>query len=96
VNLEAMALEVPVIGRCYGGTPEAVVDRETGFIVNPYDVAGVAERAVQIVADGGLRAGLGAAGRRRVVREFDVTRMAERYEAIYHDLMGGRRRGCDG
>jgi glycosyltransferase involved in cell wall biosynthesis len=96
VNLEAMALGVPVIGTCYGGTPEAVVDGKAGFIVNPYDVAGVAERAVQIVADGDLRAGFGAAGRRRVEREFDVTRMAERYEAIYDDLLAGRRRGRDG
>jgi glycosyltransferase involved in cell wall biosynthesis len=96
VNLEAMALGVPVIGTCYGGTPEAVLDRETGFIVNPYDLAGVAERAVQIVADGDLRDRLGAAGRRRVARQFDVTRMAGRYETIYHDLVAGPCRGRDG
>src|SRR3954451_24116353 len=38
VNLESMALGVPVIGTRLGGTPEAIVDGETGFLVNPFDL----------------------------------------------------------
>lgn len=83
VNLESMALGVPVIGTCHGGTREAIVDGETGFIVNPYDLDTVVERAVELLTDGDLRARLGAAGRARVAEAFDVARMAARYEAVY-------------
>ena len=41
VNLESMALGVPVIGTRLGGTPEAIVTRD-GFLVNPFDVEDVA------------------------------------------------------
>ena len=83
VNLEAMALGVPVVGTLLGGTPEAVIDGETGLLVNPYDVDAVAERALALLTDRPLRERLGANGRRRVREEFPVGRMAERYEAIY-------------
>jgi glycosyltransferase involved in cell wall biosynthesis len=83
VNLEAMALGVPVVGTRLGGTPEAVVDGETGFLVNPYDVGEVAERALRLIGDAELRARLGDEGRRRVCERFAVERMAARYEAIY-------------
>ena len=83
VNLESMALGVPVIGTRLGGTPEAVVDGETGFLVNPFDVADVAAKASRLIEDGGLRERLGTNGRRRVEACYSVERMAARYEAIY-------------
>jgi len=83
VNLEAMALGVPVVGTLLGGTPEAVKDGETGLLVNPYDVDCVAERALALLTDRTLRERLGENGRRRVREELPVERMAARYEAIY-------------
>ena len=83
VNLEAMALGVPVVGTLLGGTPEAVIDGQTGFLVSPYDLDAVAERALALLADRPLRERLGENGRRRVREEFPVERMAARYEAIY-------------
>ena len=88
VNLEAMAVGRPVVGTCYGGTPEAVADGATGYIVNPYDLDGVAARALALVEDGELRGRLGRAGRQRVEWEFTVEQMAARYEAIYGELAG--------
>ena len=86
VNLEAMALAVPVLGTCYGGTPEAIEDGVTGYLANPYDVDGVAARAVGVLDDGPLRAQLGKAGRQRVERKFTIQRMVERYESIYAEV----------
>jgi len=83
VNLEAMALGVPVVGTLLGGTPEAVTDGETGFLVSPYDVDAVAERALALLTDTGLRARLGEQGCQRVRERFQVEGMAARYEAIY-------------
>ncbi len=86
VNLEAMALGRPVIGTCFGGTPEAVADGETGYVVNPYDLDAVAARALALLDDDGLRSRLGRAGRERVEQDFTVRQMAARYEAIYRGL----------
>ena len=83
VNLESMALGVPVIGTKLGGTPEAIVDRETGFLVNPFDVDDVAAKALNVLRSADLRERLGTAGRARVANLYTVEQMAARYEAIY-------------
>jgi glycosyltransferase involved in cell wall biosynthesis len=83
VNLESMALGVPVIGTLLGGTPEAIVDQETGFLVNPFDVADVAVKALAIIQSDELRCRLGEGGRRRVAKRYTVEQMAAAYEAIY-------------
>ena len=83
VNLESMALGVPVIGTRLGGTPEAIVDHETGFLVNPFDVADVAVKALAIIQSDELRRRLGDGGRRRVAKRYTVEQMAAAYEAIY-------------
>jgi glycosyltransferase involved in cell wall biosynthesis len=83
VNLEAMALGVPVVGTRHGGTPEAVADGVTGVIVDPYAVDAVAEQAQRLLRDGALRRSMGAAGAKRVRDLFTVTRMAGDYEEMY-------------
>lgn len=50
VNLEAMAAMKPVVGTCFGGTPEAVVDGVTGFVTNPYDTGQMADK-IQYLLD---------------------------------------------
>ena len=83
VNLESMALGVPVIGTRLGGTPEAILDDETGFLVNPFDVDDVAAKALRLIGDDALRTRLGMNGRLRVAALYTVEQMAARYEAIY-------------
>jgi glycosyltransferase involved in cell wall biosynthesis len=83
VNLESMALGVPVVGTRLGGTPEAIVDGETGFLVNPFEIDDVAAKALALIRDDGLRLRLGEGGRRRVAKLYTVEQMAARYEAMY-------------
>jgi len=83
VNLESMALGLPVIATRLGGTPEAIVDGETGFLVNPFDLDEVAGRALTLLGEPALQTRLGANGRARVHECYTVERMAARYEAIY-------------
>jgi phosphatidylinositol alpha-1,6-mannosyltransferase len=63
VFLEASASALPVIVGDSGGAPDAVRDGETGFLVDGRDVSAVADRAARLLADDGLRARLGSAGR---------------------------------
>lgn len=83
VNLESMAMGLPVIATRLGGTPEAIVDRETGLLVNPFDIDDVAEKALMLLREPGLQCRLGTNGRSRVRDCYTVQQMAARYEAIY-------------
>ena len=60
-----------------GGSHEAVVDGETGFVVAPRDVAAVRAAIARLVADDELRARMGAAARRRAVDEFAYDRLGD-------------------
>jgi glycosyltransferase involved in cell wall biosynthesis len=81
--LEAMARGLPVVATRVGGTPEVVVDGETGFLVPPHDPAALAKAMVQVASDCERAQQLGEAGRRRVERHFDIRRMVADYEGLY-------------
>jgi glycosyltransferase involved in cell wall biosynthesis len=87
VNLEAQAAGTPVVGTCFGGTPEAVVDGETGFIVNPYNVDRLAGRIGQLLSDDALRARMGAQARRWVRQHYDWLTQGEKLVSLYQRIM---------
>lgn len=93
MNLEAMAASRAVIGTCFGGTPEAVVNGQTGHVVNPYDEAGVAQRIREVLTDEVQARALGHAGRARLEERFLVEQMAMRYEEIYQEAVGAQGSG---
>jgi phosphatidylinositol alpha-1,6-mannosyltransferase len=70
VFLEAMAFEKPVIGGNHGGTPEVIVDNETGFLVEHGDVDALADRIIRLLLDEELCQRMGRAGRRRVEENY--------------------------
>jgi len=70
--LEAMAAGVPVVASRVGGVAEQVADGETGLLVAPGDPAELAAALRRLAADPSLRRRLGAAGRARAERAFDL------------------------
>ena len=71
VFLEAAAAGVPAIAGRSGGSADAVVDGETGFVVDePRSVDDVADVLLQLLDDPARRGRLGAAARDRAVRSF--------------------------
>ena len=87
VILEAMAAGRPVIGTRVGGTPELVVDGETGLLV-PRNAPEALARAVEaLLADGPRRAALGAAARRRVAELRGAAGLAPLL-ALYQEVSG--------
>ena len=85
VFLEAAAAGVAQVAGDSGGASEAVVDGETGFVVDPTDVGAVAGAIERLLADGDLRARMGAAGRARAVEHFDYDRLAPQLAAAIED-----------
>lgn len=70
--LEAMAAGLPVVATPIAGVPESVIDHETGFLVEPGDVAGLARSLTTLLSDLGTRRRMGLAGRRLAEERFDV------------------------
>jgi glycosyltransferase involved in cell wall biosynthesis len=89
MNLESMAAARAVVGTCFGGTPEAVEDGVSGYVVNPYDEACVSDRIARIFKNPDEATQLGNAGRERLLERFTIEQMAARYEAIYEKARTG-------
>lgn len=66
VFLEAGACETAVIGARAGGVPDAVVHGETGLLVQPADVGGLADALHDLLTQPKVRARMGAAARARI------------------------------
>ena len=78
VFVEAAACGVPSVAGRSGGSHEAVVDGETGFVVPPRDVDAVRDALARLLGDDALRARLGAAARERAVTELSYDVLARR------------------
>lgn len=83
VVLEAMSHRCPIIVSCFGGAKEAVIDGETGFVVNPFDVAAVTERTFLLLNDSKLGQRMGHAAYDRVVNFFSLEHICQRYLHLF-------------
>jgi glycosyltransferase involved in cell wall biosynthesis len=83
MNIEAMAAKKPVVGTCFGGTPEIVVDGESGLIVDPRNSVTYAGALLTLLSDPMLRRRMGEAGRKRVEEHFSAKNMTRNYLALY-------------
>jgi N-acetyl-alpha-D-glucosaminyl L-malate synthase BshA len=87
VALEAMSCEVPVIATNVGGLPEVVVPGETGFLAPLGDTEVMADYALQIVRNPGLKEKMGKAGRKRAIEIFGKDRIVPQYEKYYESIL---------
>ncbi|HMG26812.1 MAG TPA: glycosyltransferase family 4 protein [Acidimicrobiia bacterium] len=78
VFVEAAACGVPSVAGRSGGSHEAVVDGETGFVVDPHDLPAVRAALQRLLSDDGLRTRLGRAARARAVEELTYDRQVAR------------------
>ena len=94
-TIEALAAGRPVVSTRVGGVPDVVEDGVDGFLAEPRDVDGLAERLERLARDPELRAEMGRRGRERVLSRYAVDRLVadvdELYRALLSDGGAGRR-----
>jgi phosphatidylinositol alpha-1,6-mannosyltransferase len=91
VYLEAGAYGKPVVAGQVGGATDAVIDEETGLLVDPLDPLAVAEAITRLLLDPALAGRLGSAGRLRA-ESFAWPLIVERVEAVLLDAIASRNR----
>jgi O-antigen biosynthesis protein len=87
VVLEALALGVPVIASRIGGLPALVRDGETGFLVEPGDVRGIARHLERLADDPAERERLKHSARAFAERTLDASAMNRAYEQALERLL---------
>ena len=92
VLLESMAAGAPTVATRVGGTPEALVNEETGLLVAPGDSRALATAIARLLDDRPLAAGLGQAARRLIADRFSVDRMVASTEQLYQELLARKLR----
>ncbi len=86
--LEAMAASLPVVASDVGGTREAVMDGQTGYLFAPGDAATLAQRLQCLAEDPVLAQHMGQQGRVRVREHFTRGRMVRETAGLYGRLLG--------
>lgn len=87
--LEAMAAGLPIVSTPVGGIPEAVADGAEGFLVQPGDVAALADRLARLASSPELAHRMGAAARAKVSRCFAAGVIVPQLETLYDELLEG-------
>ncbi|HEY3109224.1 MAG TPA: glycosyltransferase family 4 protein [Chloroflexota bacterium] len=87
VLIEAMASGKPVVATSIPGPRAVVDDGVDGFVVPPGDAAALAARIADLADGPALRAGMGAAGRRKVEQRYAWPHLAERLETHYRSIL---------
>lgn len=85
--LEAMAAGKPVVATAIGGTDEAVIHGETGFLVPPANPVELATVIRKVLSDKGLASRLAEAGKARAVKMFSSDAMVRGVTGVYEELI---------
>jgi phosphatidylinositol alpha-1,6-mannosyltransferase len=85
VFLEASATGLPVLVGDSGGAPDAVIDGETGYVVDGREPSAVAERLSSLLSEPEMRATMGAAGRDWVSRAWNWDVIADQLGQLLTD-----------
>ncbi len=83
VAVQALASAVPVVAYPLDGTPEVVIDGETGRLCRVGDAAEIAARIIELLRDSKLREKMGRRGQETVKTKFDWRRMSRILEEDY-------------
>ena len=87
VYLEALTAGVPIVGTRVDGAEEVITDGRNGYLLDPGDVEGIAERVLRLLNDDALRLGMSRRAATTLSAEFDIYEMVRQQEREYNRLL---------
>jgi glycosyltransferase involved in cell wall biosynthesis len=88
---EAMSAGLPSVVSRIPANLQLIDDGVHGWLTPVGDDAAMARALLSLFRDPALRARMGQAARQRVVDNYSNHHVAERYEALFEEILGGRR-----
>ncbi|HWQ37916.1 MAG TPA: glycosyltransferase family 4 protein [Burkholderiales bacterium] len=85
--MEALACGTPVVAFDVGGMPDMIEHRENGYLAQPFDPSALADGLQWVLEDDARRARLAERARAKVLEEFEMSRVARRYLALYQEIL---------
>ncbi len=89
--VQALATGIPAIGFALDGTPEVIINGETGYTTAAEDIEDVAEKTSMLLDSPELRRTLGEKGKAKVLEQFNWRKMADILEAEYLALLNSKK-----
>jgi glycosyltransferase involved in cell wall biosynthesis len=85
--MEYMVLGKPVIATQGGGTAELIPDEKVGYIIQPGNPTGLAEKLLFLLDHPDQARQVGEKGRQRIYEKFNLDRMTDDYIKLYEQLL---------
>jgi len=83
VFLDANYYKIPCIGTYSGGVIDAIVNRETGFLIKPNDLSDLVDKILYLYDNEDKRIMMGEKGYQRVVNEFTWEKIVKNYISVF-------------
>ena len=91
VYLEAWLCEKPVIGARIGAVQCVIQDGQDGLLVDPHSTGELSEAILRLIGDPELCRQFGRRGREKTLARFTWSKVTDAIEAIYAEVLAGRR-----
>ncbi|RXK50720.1 glycosyltransferase [Aquirufa rosea] len=80
--LEASATGLAIVSTRHAGIPEAVIEEETGILVNEHDVASMGQALIRLAANPALCQQMGMAARKHMAEHYEVGRLSQKIKQL--------------
>ena len=88
--LEAMSTGLPSVVSDIPANRQLIESGQHGFLAPVGDLEVMSDALERLLQDSGLRARMGLAARRRVTENYSTAKIADRYEALFDEVLQGR------
>jgi len=90
VAAESLAAGKPAVATRTGGTPEAILDQQTGLLIDRENVDAFRAALIRLIRDPDMREKMAGAAKQRAAEFFDWTNISDQYNCVYKSLCHAR------
>jgi glycosyltransferase involved in cell wall biosynthesis len=85
--LEAMASGLPIIATNVGGTPEAIIDNQTGFLIPPGEPQAIADKIRYVIENPDIARQVGINAREYIKKHFSIEAMVKKTDELFENVI---------
>ena len=89
--MQAMAMQLPVVSTTVGAIDEAVIDGDTGFLIEPKNSSALAAALKRLIDSPEQRKKFGQAGRLRIENNYSSKHMVDAMESVFSQAIANFR-----